>query len=231
MYINKFVVGNVYPSNQCGNYIVLQQLPNQRFEIQFIKTGYTNNYHQSTLRYGNVRDPYYPTIYGRACTGNIKATEHAREYKTWHAMLARCYDPLSKCYASYGGAGVYVCDRWLIFENYLNDLPNILGYDEKAYKEHKIVLDKDMKYIGNGNKCYSPETCVFIKQSDNFQEMLTRRKRKTSSRYVGVTKLHDGKWQVTLSFHSKNIYVGRYSTEKEARQAYLKKKQEIYGDE
>ena len=54
---------------------------------------------------------------------------------------------------------------------------------------------------------------------------------KTSSKYIGVTKLKDGKWQASISYKSKNIYIGRYNTEVEAHQAYIKKHKELYGNE
>ena len=55
--------------------------------------------------------------------------------------------------------------------------------------------------------------------------MLGRRKLRTSSRYVGVTKLKDGKWQVTYSHNGKAIYGGRYKTEYDPHLAYEKLKE------
>lgn len=34
------------------------------------------------------------------------------EYKTWSAMLARCYDPTEDYYYRYGGRGIAMCDAW-----------------------------------------------------------------------------------------------------------------------
>ncbi len=33
-------------------------------------------------------------------------------YKTWHHMIARCYDPDHHAYKDYGARGIKVCDRW-----------------------------------------------------------------------------------------------------------------------
>ena len=86
------------------------------------------------------------------------------------------------------------------------------------------------------HKQYSPKNCVFISQKDNFQEELARWKQRTSSRYVGITKLYDGKWQASIcdmrkKGKNKNVYIGRYATEEEAHEAYKKKRKEIYGFE
>lgn len=43
-------------------------------------------------------------------------------YYTWSNMLARCSNPKASRYEQYGGRGIAVCDRWLSFENFLNDM-------------------------------------------------------------------------------------------------------------
>jgi hypothetical protein len=43
-------------------------------------------------------------------------------YKSWTAMLDRCRRPASTYYALYGGRGITVCERWLVFENFLSDM-------------------------------------------------------------------------------------------------------------
>lgn len=37
-------------------------------------------------------------------------------------MMKRCENPNAKAYASYGGRGVRVCERWRMFENFLADM-------------------------------------------------------------------------------------------------------------
>ena len=37
-------------------------------------------------------------------------------------MLQRCFNPHSKAYLYYGGRGITVCERWLIFENFYADM-------------------------------------------------------------------------------------------------------------
>jgi hypothetical protein len=37
-------------------------------------------------------------------------------------MKARCLNPKADNFAYYGGRGVTICDRWLIFENFLADM-------------------------------------------------------------------------------------------------------------
>jgi hypothetical protein len=37
-------------------------------------------------------------------------------------MIQRCTDPNCRQWKWYGGRGITVCDRWLVFENFLADM-------------------------------------------------------------------------------------------------------------
>jgi hypothetical protein len=53
-------------------------------------------------------------------------------YRCWKNMKSRCINPNNKDYRYYGGRGIKVCDRWLIFENFLQDMiesPSDLSID------------------------------------------------------------------------------------------------------
>lgn len=43
-------------------------------------------------------------------------------YKIWKGMKARCNTPTNTDYASYGGRGIRVCERWSEFPNFLADM-------------------------------------------------------------------------------------------------------------
>lgn len=43
-------------------------------------------------------------------------------YRSWKAMICRCGWSAHPCFSNYGGRGVYVCDRWKVFENFLADM-------------------------------------------------------------------------------------------------------------
>lgn len=44
------------------------------------------------------------------------------EYMTWSDMVARCTNPAHKRYASYGGRGITVCERWREFATFFADM-------------------------------------------------------------------------------------------------------------
>lgn len=43
-------------------------------------------------------------------------------YKIWTAMKCRCLNKNDDRYQDYGGRGISVCERWLLFDNFLEDM-------------------------------------------------------------------------------------------------------------
>ena len=44
------------------------------------------------------------------------------EYRSWQMMKNRCLNPRAGDFKYYGGRGIKVCERWLKFENFLEDM-------------------------------------------------------------------------------------------------------------
>lgn len=44
------------------------------------------------------------------------------EYQSWSCVIQRCTNPRRSSYKWYGGRGIKVCDRWLVFDNFLADM-------------------------------------------------------------------------------------------------------------
>jgi hypothetical protein len=54
--------------------------------------------------------------------GHKKRGQVTRTYHTWYSMKSRCHNPNTNRYSNYGGRGITVCKRWLVFENFLEDM-------------------------------------------------------------------------------------------------------------
>lgn len=123
------------------------------------------------------------------CCSNNAATPNekyqARVYRLWYDILTRCYSSRElQRHPTY--VGVIVCDEWLIFSNFIKDLPNLPNYRLWLNNPNqRIALDKEFHYP---SRVYSPQTCGFNTIGDNTTEMNKRAK----ARKVEGTSLLDG---------------------------------------
>lgn len=87
----------------------------------------------------------------------LKNTRHGKHgtstYKIWTAMIQRCTNQKTPFYHRYGGRGIKVCDRWLVFENFLEDM---------GERPEKMTLDR----INNDGN-YEPENCQWVTHKEN----------------------------------------------------------------
>lgn len=54
--------------------------------------------------------------------GHSKRNSTTGTYRTWADMVKRCTNPNSTAWKYYGGRGIKVCERWLKFENFIEDM-------------------------------------------------------------------------------------------------------------
>jgi hypothetical protein len=47
---------------------------------------------------------------------------HTRVYRIWVGMKARCLNPRSCSFENYGGRGITICDKWLSFAGFYEDM-------------------------------------------------------------------------------------------------------------
>lgn len=158
--------GCIHNTKTSGNIEIINYINSKNIQVRFLNTGFTRTSDARHIRDGVVKDPTARNIFGVACfgSGKYKKGSNKEAYKKWYMMLYRCYDPLQlNRRPSY--QNVFVCDAWLNFQNFAAwfELNNTKG-------KH---LDKDI--LIDGNKIYSPETCLFVTQTEN-QEKASAKK-------------------------------------------------------
>ena len=215
-----------YITHSSGTFKVIERIDNNnykipRYRIKFNTTGKEYIVTSTAIAIGEIRDPYFPKIFGIGYCGMANTTydgkHNTKEYIIWHMMLSRCYNPVCKEYPYYGALGIYVCDRWLCFEYFLEDLPKIPGYNLWKNSKDGITyqLDKDSKQIGEKCKVYSLETCAFVSQHVNKMIKSISNSDKYSSKNIGVSKVKNSNnsYESYIEYKSKRIHLGAYDNE------------------
>lgn len=80
-------------------------------------------------------------------------------HKMWKKLISKCYNSKDEDYKQFGGRGVYVCERWLNFENFLLDLPQVLYYYQWLNSGSGEDYELDVTYYDSNY--FSKDTCVF----------------------------------------------------------------------
>ena len=173
---------------------------------------------------GEVKCPYEPRYYGKGYLGEgkYKVRENGKitdEYKIWHGVLQRCYDPkFQEKHTTYKDCKV---------EDYLLNFQHMGEWLEENYYEiqgEKMCLDKDI--LCKRNKTYSRDTCIFVPERINL--LFTKRDKLRGKDPIGVYQLPNGNYQVGChDEYGKSICLGTYKTKKEAFRVYKEYKEKV----
>ena len=215
--------------NSFGSKIIIKEYRKYSdIDVYFPKYDWTFKHaHYKSFKKGEIKCPYEPRCYGKGYLGEgkYKASENGeskKEYRIWHNMLKRCYDPkYQEKKSTYKGCEV---------ETFLLNFQNMGEWIEKNYYEvsgEVMCLDKDI--LCKRNKVYSRSTCIFVPQRIN--TLFTKCDRSRGKNPIGVSDLPSGNYTVYCSDgNGKLICLGTYSTKGEAFQVYKQYKEKIIKD-
>lgn len=138
-------------------------------------------------------------------------------YRRWMNMLKRCYCDKEKINnPTY--SGITCTEEWLLASRFKSWM------EQQDWKGKE--LDKDI--IVYGNKLYSPEACAFVLQSTN--TFVVDRAAARGEFKIGVCwDKERSKFMAKCKnpFSGKTMFLGRYSNELDAHEAWRKQKHEF----
>lgn len=139
-------------------------------------------------------------------------------YMKWKNMLTRItLYPIKNPESPYKGCSV--SEDWKYLSNFIK------WVDEQPNRDwENCQLDKDL--LVDGNKLYSPDTCVFVDVKVN--SFIVHRDALRGECLLGVD-IHKGKYRAKVRYPDKKhaVHIGFFSTELAAHKAWQRRKHEL----
>lgn len=123
----------------------------------------------------------------RSKTHGNTVNENKVMYRIWRGMFSRCNNEKSDSYRYYGARGIKVCDRWMEFRNFIEDM----GERPDGMSIDRINVD--------GN--YEPSNC-------RWADLSTQANNKTNSAYhiIDGEKLTVSQWAAKRGVPEQYVY-------------------------
>ena len=226
----KDCVGKVCKSLNSGDFKILTCNGARNVEIQFLKTGYKTTVHLGSIRKGEVKDRYAPSVYDIGIIGDKYPSRvngrNTKEYMLWCSMLRRCYSDANVCdnfqkkYPTYEGCEA--SENFKSYEYFYEWCHEQVGFGNDG-NGNPFHLDKDL--LVKGNKIYSESTCVFIPKEINL--LLTKCIASRGEHLIGVNwcKRDKAFRAMVRKNKGKREHLGYFKTELEAFNAYKQAKE------
>ena len=112
---------------------------------------------------------------------------NTRTYYSWKSMKKRCLTTTHKDYHRYGGRGVEICNKWLRFINFLEDM---------GERPEDTTLDR---IDNNGN--YEPSNCRWATQKEQNNNKCTNVRIKFYNMDLTITE-----WGRLLNIKPKTLW-------------------------
>lgn len=208
-------VGDTFTTNEGYAVEVLEYTSSKNVVAKFSGTDQPHfNTSTPALFAGKIKNPMHKSVFGKGflgygdytCKKDGKLTE---EYRRWHSMLGRCagYDRYADIEKS-----------WYNFQNFAK------WFDLYKWKQPSWQLDKDI-LSPIGGKIYSSNTCCVVPKEINMF-YVGEEGRQTDPTFGCKTVTKTGKYSAHIRMFNKNIFLGNFENQSDARVAYENKRKE-----
>ena len=138
---------------------------------------------------------------GRETHGHTKGRRTTPEFRSWCAMLQRCYYKKSVKYPRYGGRGIQVCERWRTsFEAFIEDMGPAPPNTSIERRENNRNYEPDNCHWGTtleqANNRSNNRLVTFHDETHTVAEWA----RKIGVSYTCLQSRLDRNWPIALAF-------------------------------
>ena len=157
---------------------------NGRYYLCRCSCGFEKVNHGSHLRRGMM-------LRCRECRNKLHRNKghgmkNTSTWRIWMGIKARCLNPTDKAFKNYGGRGITVCDKWI----------NFLGfYEDMGLRPEGLEIDR----IDN-NAGYSKENCKWVTRKENSNN------RRNTPKDIDIVGKTYGEWFVIKPIEDKPRY-------------------------
>lgn len=109
-------------------------------------------------------------------------------YHAWNNMMKRCFNEKDPSYKNYGERGISVCQRWLVFENFFEDM----GHPPKDMSLDRI----------NNDSGYTKDNCRWTDKSTQNVNKRPWKESSTGVRNISYSE-RDNLYEVGIKRHGK----------------------------
>lgn len=116
-----------------------------------------------------------------------------RTYKAWAAMIYRCTKPKHPNFVDYGARGISVCERWMVFERFVQDMglcPDGLELDRSNVNGN--YEPGNCKWVTHAEQSINKRKCLYVEIDGITIHVKSEAKRVGISDRTVYSRFHNG---------------------------------------